>query len=115
MIAGIVTIALAMVLLTATLFLADLDLAASVVDGRCRIHEGPVRVIARQPRNGHGQKERIEIGDAVFEYSQFSTGRFYHQVSAHHGVLVDGAEARVCAFRGHLVRVEVSAQTQMFK
>jgi hypothetical protein len=103
---GAAIAALALLVLTSGLALVDVGRAKAAKD-RCIVHEGRVKVLQREPEAGHGPHERIQVGDVVLQFSFFRQGRFYHDTLAHGGVLTNGTVARVCVFRGQMLRVEV--------
>ncbi len=71
------------------------------------VSEGVVTVLHQQPREGHAQGDVVRIGDHQFEINYFRYTPGYDRTIARGGILREGVYARVCHYRGTILRIDI--------
>jgi membrane-bound ClpP family serine protease len=75
--------------------------------GKCRVTEGIVQVLHRQPSEGHTRGDIIRIDGQELEIDAFIRTQAYSQTISHGGVLKEGVYARVYHHNGDILRIEI--------
>ena len=87
------------------------DLTHAVRSRYCRVVEGKVEVISRQPHGGHGGQENIRIAGKDFGFSYYGGKLGYSRTISHGGWLTDGVNARLRYIGNTIVKVEVRPES----
>lgn len=78
-----------------------------LVHGRYQLIEGVVTDFAAERADGH-PREHFRVGNSTFEYSSSDITPAFHQSAAHGGPIRPNLRVRIAAFKGSILRLEVS-------
>lgn len=90
----------------------DYNLYRIYKSGKADIVEGRVKVLYKQPYDGHAPGDSIEIIKKKFEINYFGGSNTYEQTISHGGVLRDGVLARVYYYKNIILRVDIAKNQQ---
>ena len=71
------------------------------------IVEGPVQVLHQQPATGHSKGDVVRVNGKELEVNYFLATPAYRITIAHHGVLGQGAYARLYYYNGEILRIDL--------